>query len=124
MDVLLSGTFQSSQGSVLSANYAVPAAAAAQSLGRPLANNATSVTINLLEPGQRWGERVNQLDFRVGKILRFRNQRATVSLDLYNALNEDTILAYNQTFIPGGNWLVPTSVLTARTTKITIQYDF
>ena len=124
MDVLLSGTFQSSQGSVLSANYAVPAAAAAQSLGRPLANNATSVTINLLEPGQRWGERVNQLDFRVGKILRFRNQRATVSLDLYNALNEDTILAYNQTFIPGGNWLVPTSVLTARAAKITVQYDF
>lgn len=124
VDVLLSGTFQSSQGSVLSANYAVPAAVAAQSLGRPLANNATSVTVDLIEPGQRWGERVNQLDFRVGKILRFRNQRATVSLDLYNALNEDTILAYNQTFIPGGNWLVPTSVLTARTTKVTIQYDF
>jgi hypothetical protein len=28
------------------------------------------------------------------------------------------------TFVPGGNWLVPTSVLTARTAKITVQYDF
>jgi hypothetical protein len=30
----------------------------------------------------------------------------------------------NHTFIPGGAWLVPTSVLTPRTAKITVQYDF
>jgi hypothetical protein len=47
-----------------------------------------------------------------------------VSLDLFNALNTDAVRTYNQTFIPGGNWLVPTGVLTARTTKITVQYDF
>ena len=86
-----------------------------QSLGRPLSSNATNVTVNLLEPGDRFGERVNQLDFRVGKILRFGRQRATISVDLFNALNPDTILAYNQNFIPAGDWLVPTSVLTART---------
>jgi hypothetical protein len=34
------------------------------------------------------------------------------------------VLTYNQTFVPGGNWLVPTSVLTARTAKVTVQYDF
>ena len=67
---------------------------------------------------------MNQLDLRIGKILRFGGQRATISLDLFNALNADAILTYNQTFTPGGAWLVPTSVLTARTTKITVQYDF
>jgi len=41
-----------------------------------------------------------------------------------NALNSDAILTYNQAFTPNGNWLVPTTVLTARTTKITVQWDF
>ncbi len=124
LDVLLSGAFQSSPGIPLSANYAVPAATVAQSLGRAPSGNVTNVTINLLAPGAARGERVNQLDWRVGKVLKFGRQRATISVDLYNALNSDAILTYNQSFIPGGNWLVPTSVLTARTTKITLQWDF
>jgi len=45
-------------------------------------------------------------------------------VDMFNALNADTVLTFNQAFTPGGAWLVPTSVLTARTTKITVQYDF
>ncbi len=123
--VLLSGTFQSSPGAVLAANYAVPNADVFKSLGRNLSNSATSVTINLIQPGDVWGERVNQLDFRVGKILRFGRQRATVSADLFNALNKDYILGYQQTFVPTTTaWLTPQSVLTARSTKITVQWDF
>ena len=57
-------------------------------------------------------------------MLRFGGQRATLSLDMFNALNSDTVLTYNQAFTPGGAWLVPTTVLTARTAKITVQYDF
>ena len=92
--------------------------------GRPLSGNATNVTVNLLSPDQARGERVNQLDFRVGKVLRFGRQRAILSADLFNALNKDTILNYNQAYNPTGAWLVPTTVLTARTTKITLQWDF
>jgi hypothetical protein len=95
------------------------------SLGRPLSNNATSVSVNLLAPGDVFGERVNQLDFRVGKILRFGRQRATISADLFNALNKDYILTYQQTYVPTTTtWLTPLSVLTARSTKITVQWDF
>jgi hypothetical protein len=43
---------------------------------------------------------------------------------MFNALNADTVLTYNQAFTPGGAWLVPNTVLTARTAKITVQYDF
>jgi hypothetical protein len=82
------------------------------------------VTIDLLKPGDRFGERVNQLDFRIGKVLRFGRQRATVSADLFNALNSDAILGYNEGYNPTGNWLVPTSVLIARSTKLTVQWDF
>jgi hypothetical protein len=120
----LSGTFQSQPGIPLAANYNVPNSVAAQALGRPLSNNAQFVTVNLLEPGEVRAERDNRIDIRVGKLLRFGSQRANISLDVYNLLNLDTVLTYNQTFVPGGNWLVPTSVLTARTAKVTLQFDF
>jgi hypothetical protein len=51
-----------------------------------------------------------------------------VAVDLLNALNLSTILVPNQAFIPNGAWLTPTGtqtpVMTARTAKITVQYDF
>ena len=105
IDVLLSGTFQSSPGSPLAADYTVSNAIVSQSLGRPLSGNATNVTVNLLSPDQQRGERVNQLDFRIGKVLRFGRQRAILLADLFNALNKDTILNYNQrTTRPGTGW--------------------
>jgi hypothetical protein len=124
VDVLLATTFQSSPGEPLQANYTVTSAEAARTWGRPLSGNATSVVVNLLAPDQMAFPRVNQLDLRIGKILRFGGQRANIAIDLFNALNLDTVLQYNQAFVPGGAWLVPTSVLTARTAKITVQYDF
>jgi Carboxypeptidase regulatory-like domain len=124
VDVLLATTFQSSPGEPLQANYTLTTAEAARTLGRPLSGNATSVVVNLLAPDQMAFPRVNQLDLRFGKILRFGSQRANIAIDLFNALNLDTVLQYNQAFVPGGAWLVPTSVLTARTMKFTVQYDF
>jgi hypothetical protein len=49
---------------------------------------------------------------------------ALVAMDLYNVLNLDTVLVYNQTYVPNGSWLIPQTVLTARTAKLTVQYDF
>ena len=122
IDVLVSGTFQSSPGGVLSANYNVPAAVAAAALGRPLSNSATSVSINLLAPGEMRGERVSQIDLRVGKRLRYGRMRSTISLDVFNVLNPDTVLGESSTF--NSTWRRPTQVMTARTAKITIQHDF
>jgi len=86
------------------------------------------VTVNLLKPDDLRSDRVNEVDFRVAKILRLGRTRANVALDLLNAFNFDTILVPNQAFIPGGAWLTPTGtqtpVMTARTAKITVQYDF
>ena len=122
--MIVSEVFQSSPGIPLQANWNVPSATAALTLGRPLAGSAPNVVVNLLSPGQMWSPRVNDLDTRIGKVLRFGSKRATISLDLYNVLNISTPLTYNQTYISGGQWLVPTSVLTARTAKFTMQYDF
>ena len=85
VDVQLSAVFQSKPGALLSANYSVPNAEAAKSLGRNLSGNATQVTVNLIEPGSLYGDRVNQLDFRVAKILKFGGTRTMIGADMYNA---------------------------------------
>jgi hypothetical protein len=112
----------------LRADWQVPSAEAAKSLGRPLAGSLPNVSVNLLAPDQLQTDRVNILDLRFGKVFRFGTQRALFAVDLYNAPNLDTVLSYAVnnvvTYVPNGRWLVPTSVLTARTMKLTLQYDF
>ena len=80
--------------------------------------------MNLVGPGEVFGDRINQVDFRASKIFRFGGVRTQFAVDVYNALNANPIEGYNQAFIPGGNWLVPTGILTARFAKITAQLDF
>ena len=60
----------------------------------------------------------------IAKILRFGRTRTQLGVDLYNATNTDTPLTYNQTFVPGGSWLTPTSIMTARFVKLGVQFDF
>jgi hypothetical protein len=129
IDVLVSGTFRSDQGGVLSANWNAPVALVTAALGRPAAVVGTTVPINLVAPGQVWGDRVNALDMRFAKILRFGRTRNTIGIDLYNITNSAAILTYNQSFNPSATtgsqaWLAPTSVLTPRFVKIGVQIDF
>jgi Carboxypeptidase regulatory-like domain len=124
VDVLVSGTFRSDQGLPLAANYAVPSAVVAQSLGRPPSGNVPNVTVNLIEPGAQWGDRINEFDLRIAKILRFGRTRTNVGFDIYNVLNSSAVLTYNQNFIPGDSWLTPLTVLTPRFVKISAQVDF
>ena len=110
IDVLVSGTFRSDQGTPLQANYVVTSAEAAKSLGRPLSGGAPNVTVNLLEPGEVWGDRVNDIDLRMAKILRFGRTRTNVGVDVYNLFNSSAVLNYNQAYNPVGTWLTPTTV--------------
>jgi hypothetical protein len=124
IDVQVAGTFQSIPGDALAANYNVPTAVAAQTLGRPLSGNAQFVSVNLVTPGDMYGDRINQVDFRASKILRFGRMRTQIAVDLYNALNASAVESYNEAFIVNGAWLTPTSVLPARFAKVTAQLDF
>src|SRR4030095_13337437 len=95
LDVQLSGTFQSVPGVAISANYVATNAVVQPSLGRPLSGGAANTTVNLVAPGQMYGDRLNQVDLRFGKVLRFGTTRSVVSLDLYNALNANPVLTEN-----------------------------
>ena len=103
IETQVSAVFQSKPGVLLAANYNVPAAVIAQTLGRPPSGNVPNVSINLIEPGSLYGDRVNQFDLRVAKILRFGSTRSTLSVDLYNVMNASAVLTYNQTFVPNGH---------------------
>jgi hypothetical protein len=124
IDVELAATFQSKPGPMLAANYVVPNAEVAPSLGRNLSGNAANVTVNLIAPGTMYGDRINQLDVRVSKRLRFQRLRTFIALDTYNVLNSSVVLSYNPAFVPGGTWLQPLTIMSPRLIKITAEVDF
>jgi hypothetical protein len=136
VDMQLGLTFLSKPGMVVSfagtptngghlrANYTVSNAAIAPILGRPLSGGAANATVNLIEPGTKYGERVNELHLRVAKILRVGGLRANVGVDIFNIINAAPGLSYNENFIANGPWLTPTTVMTARFAKLSAQIDF
>src|SRR5206468_6398015 len=118
-EVLVSSALQSVPGGTLAANYSFPNSVVFSSLGRNLSGNAQNAVVNLVAPGTLYGDRINQIDFRAGKVVQLGRLRTQFSVDLYNALNSSAIQTYNQTFIVNGAWLTPTLVLPARFAKLT-----
>ena len=121
-DVLVSGTFQTTPGPELDANWNVTNAQVAPSLGRNLSGGKRNIRVNLVEPGTLHGDRINQLDLRVAKVLTFGRTRTNVGVDLFNALNSDTPTRYIETF--GSRWQQPRGILAARFFKFSAQIDF
>ena len=123
IDVLLATTFRSEQGQQLAANYTT--GPANTTLGRPFGGVSQTITVNLIEPGSKYGDRANQLDLRIAKILRFGRTRTNVGLDMFNIFNANPVLTYNQAFSPTTQtWLRPNSVLQPRYVKISAQLNF
>jgi hypothetical protein len=122
IDVQVATTWQSRPGPEILANWAVPNSVIQPSLGRPLSGGAANTNVNLLNPGQMYGDRINQLDLRFGKILRFGRTRTIVGVDIYNITNSSVTLTYNNTY--GTTWLRPTAFMPARWVKITGQLNF
>ncbi len=127
IDVQVSGTWRSDPGDELRADYVVTSATAAPSLGRDLSSG--NVTVNLIPRGTLYGARVNNIDLRIAKILRFRGTRAQFGVDVYNLLNTDVVTMYNNgysapTATQGSIWLTPTAILPARYVRLNMQLDF
>jgi hypothetical protein len=134
VDVQLAVTFRSvpgitnggnAQPSGVAANFVATNAylAANSTLGRPL-TGATNTTLQIINPDTTYLDRDNQLDFRVGKVLKWRGARSTVNVDLYNALNRATILTANTAYALTSNvWLAPTSISNPRLLKFSLTLD-
>jgi hypothetical protein len=121
IDVQVSASLQNLPGPEVLATYTATNAVISPSLGRNLAGGLSNVPVALVAPRSLYGERMNQLDLRFGKILRFGGKRANVGVDLYNALNSNAVLAVNDAF---ASWQYPTEILNARFAKLVLQLDF
>jgi hypothetical protein len=121
-DVQLSSTFQSLAGPPITATYAAPASAIIPSLGRPLAGGARTASVELVEPGKTYGERLYQVDFRLAKTLRARSVRVTPEVNVYNLLNSSSVVRLNTTY--GPQWQVPQGVLLGRFARIGAKLTF
>jgi hypothetical protein len=121
LDMQVTAALQSQPGPEIAANYTATNAIVAPSLGRNLSGGANNVSVNLIPPGTMYGERMNQLDLRVGKILQLGGVRTTASVDLYNALNVNPVLTESAAY---ATWRRPQGILNARFAKLVIQLDF
>ena len=125
IDVHLAGTFQSTPGPEIQANYVAPNAIVAPSLGRPLTGGAANATVTLVAPGRVYGDRLNQLDVRFSKMFRFGRARTALNLDLYNSLNANTVTVVNLNYSgTGARWLQPQGIVPARLFKVSVQLDY
>ena len=143
VDVLVSGTFrslpyagnefpsvqsQSLNAQVLAFN--IPAIGLVDpnlKLGRPFGSTQAVEFFNLVKPGTFYGDRLNAVDLRFGKILKFNNTRTQVTLDVYNLFNSNTTEVYQRSYTPPSatsTYLNPLSIMSARFFKITAQFDF
>jgi len=121
--VAASGTTVATNGASLAANFNMSNAIVQQLLGRPLAGGALNTTVNLLEPGDFYPEeRLNNIDVRFAKVLRFGGTRADIGIDLYNLLNANTPTSFDQVY--GVNWLRPTGVKLPRFLRFNVTFDF
>ena len=67
-----------------------------------------------------YGDRLNQLDFRVGKVLRYRTMRSSLNVDLYNVFNNNAVLTENGSF---ATFRQPLLVLNPRIVKFSVNFD-
>jgi hypothetical protein len=144
IDVLFAGTMRSQPGFLLGtasctggpcfngAIWNVPNTTVNAILGHlpPGALITGSTAVGLLDTVNRlYGPRVNQLDMRFAKIVRFKNMRANVGVDLINLLNANTATAYTGTYgsgaTPNGaSWAQPTTIMQPRYARFSMTLDF
>ena len=129
VDVQISGTFQNLPGAQLAANANVCAGALIPglctagntTLGRPFSGGPFRV-INIVEAGEVYIERLNQIDFRVSKILRMSGTKTNLNFDFYNVTNSNSVINANAAY--GTAWGTPASILLPRLFKISAQFDW
>ena len=129
IDVQVSGTFQNLPGVQLAANANVCAgalipglcAAGNTTLGRGFSGGPFRL-INIVNPGEVFIERLNQVDLRFSKIVRAVGTRTQVNFDFYNVTNSNSIIGENASY--GVTWRAPTNILLPRLFKISAQLDW
>ena len=147
IDVLVSGTLkslpvagnefpsiqsQSLGGQTLGLFLGIPGVDSTN-LGRPLSSGIPIQFLQIVKPGELYGDRLTSIDLRFGKILRFGgNSRTAINFDVYNLFNENTTETFQRNYsaptapgaTPRSTYLDPLQIMSARFFKISAQFDF
>jgi hypothetical protein len=108
---------------MITATYVAPNATIAPSLGRNLAAGANgTASVELIEPGTLYGERLYQLDARISRVFDARGLKIRANIDAYNLFNSNMVQQLSTTF--GSAWQRPLFILPARLLKLGVQVDF
>jgi hypothetical protein len=120
--IRVSGTLQSLPGpQVVGTNvYNNTNRTTLTTLGRPFTLNQQ--TVHLIEPGSFYGDRLNQIDLRLTKIVNVGKGRLDLNVDFYNAFNSDAVVA--ELGSVGPVWRLPLTVIQPRFVKFAARWDF
>ena len=83
--------------------------------------------MNLITPNSLYGDRFNQLDLSVNKMLNIGWGKLRLAFDLYNALNSNSIQNVTTAYSANPNanrWLRPTTFLDPRLARVTAAIQF
>jgi hypothetical protein len=120
------GADVATNGSSRDANYQLNAPHSWPPPADRCATGVATETVNLLPQGSLYGDRVNNLDVRFAKILRFGKTRTNVGIDLYNIFNSNTPTTYEAVYDPSNpaRWFQPTVVVQPRFMRFNVQFDY
>jgi hypothetical protein len=121
------GSAVGTNGASRSATFRMTAAQFLAATGKPLAAGLATQDVDLLVPGAVYGDRINAVDMRFAKVLKFGKVKANVGMDLYNLFNSNVPTTYETVYDPatnGAKWLTPTAVLQSRFMRFNVQVDF
>jgi hypothetical protein len=110
-DILVSAHFENRSG--------IPFARTVSATG---GTQIPSIVVRVEPIGTRRTPDMNILDFRAEKSIRLGNQRLAVRLNLYNALNVNTVTSLNQQ--SGTTFLGATAIVPPRTAEFNLQFNF
>ena len=93
---------------------------------------ATTYTVNMLNPGELYGEGYLEFDLKLGKNVRFHGKRLNIGVDVYNLFNNDAVRSYQDNFDVADNpatpvvekWGQATGLLSPRFARLQVQFDF
>jgi len=81
-----------------------------------------ATTVSLLAPGEAYEDRLQQLDLRFSRRLRFGPYSLSTNADLANVFNRADVYSSNTGY--GANWLVPYEVAGGRILRLSAQLEF
>ena len=142
--ITTSAIYRNTQGANENATWAIPANAATvaaygfrwNTVNTPGGRTTLTAakTISLFTPNSLYGARFQQLDFSVNKAFNLGWGRLRTALDLYNALNGNSIQNLQSAYgfdgtkgpadISFNKWLKPTQFIDPRLVRVTASIDF